>query len=69
MIRSDESSDLRAQLVENVSPSAPVVGTDDLGFLLVHLKISGEDGLPGEDPSPAPVPPFPYGGACVVTHG
>ena len=69
VIGSDESSDLRAELIEKVSPSAPVVGAKDLGFLLVHFKIPGEDGLPGEDPSPAPVPPFPYGGACIVTDG
>lgn len=68
-IRVDEPSDLRSHLTENMSPNASVVGTKELGFLLIHFKICGKDGLPGEDPSPAPFPPFPYRGACIVTHG
>lgn len=58
-IRSEESCDLRAHPVENMSPSAPVVGAKQLGFVLVDFEVSGKDGLPGEDPSPAPVPPLP----------
>jgi len=66
VIRSiDEPSDLRAQLIENMSPSAPVMRSKELGFLVVHFEICSEDELPGEDPGPAPVPPCP----CIVTHG
>ena len=62
VIRSrDEPSDLRAQLIENMAPSAPVGGAKELSFLVVHFEICGKDELPGEDPGPA----CPY----IVTHG
>lgn len=66
--RSDESSDLRAHLIDNMSQSASVVGAEELRFLVVHFEIRHKDWLPGEDPSPAPVPPFPDRGAGIVTH-
>lgn len=67
--RSYEFSDLRAHLIDNMSQSALVVGTEELGFLVVHFEIHSKYWLPGEDPSPGPVPPFPDGGAGIVAHG
>jgi len=51
-----------------MSQSASVVGAEELRFLVVHFEIRHKDWLPGEDPSPAPVPPFPDRGAGIVTH-
>ncbi|KAB1207640.1 CMP-sialic acid transporter 4 [Morella rubra] len=57
-------SDLIPDLVENVSPATFVMRAKHLCFFLVHFQIRGENGLPRENPRPAPVPPLPYGTAA-----
>lgn len=63
VVGADELPDLGPDLVEDVPPAALALGAEELGLLLVHLEVLGEDGLPGEDPGQGAVPPSLDGGA------
>lgn len=57
--RPNDLPKLRSDLVEQVPPTPPVMGTQHCRLLFVHLQIAGEVGLPGHDPRPPPRPPLP----------
>jgi len=42
----DSSSDLRPHPANNMFPTPPITGSQQLGFLLIHFKICGKDRLP-----------------------
>lgn len=45
MVGADKLSDLKPDLVENMSPASSVLGTEHLGFFLVHFQICSENGF------------------------
>lgn len=57
-----------SELVEDVSPATLAVAAQNSSLLFVHLQISGEGGLSGEDPTASPIPPFPDGTSGVLSH-